>query len=132
MMQAAKLNELHLEPASVRALVRFMVYAEPYSDATMRLLRRIHKDKNHPKTLIEVVAVTRLLMQRDKELHSLCQFTAPLYIRSDYLDFHTAAKKEVQHLLSLPFPLYFTLLTSLSIHIVAYIVLRSSCLSIII
>lgn len=97
MMRAAYLCGTHLEPASVRNLLQFMVLIEPWSEPTMKLMRRVFKDKTHPKTKIECIAASHVIMMRDEEIKKLCKFSLPKYSRDDYLIYYPKAPKEVRH-----------------------------------
>ena len=100
MMRAAYLCGTHLDPASVRNLLQFMVLIEPWSEPTMKLMRRVHKDKSHPKTKVECIAASHVIMMRDEEIKKLCRFSLPKYTRDDYLIYFPNAKKEVSHSVS--------------------------------
>ena len=66
----------------------------------MKLMRRVHKDKSHPKTKVECIAASHVIMMRDEEIKKLCRFSLPKYTRDDYLIYFPNAKKEVSHSVS--------------------------------
>lgn len=79
---------VELEPSTIRTLLRFLVFTQPKSDITWKILRRLYRDKSMEICHIECVAITSLVLRRlppNAANYEAFSLSKPMYRSPHYL-----------------------------------------------
>jgi len=74
-----------LQHSTMRTILRFLVVTEPFSDTSWKLIRKIYKSKEYEICHIEVIALTKVILNRVANYKGVFSLLLPLYKYENYL-----------------------------------------------
>jgi hypothetical protein len=88
--------QVDMDESSMRTLLRFLVYTDPDTELTQRILRRVHRDRSIQVSHIECISLTSVMMRRVPEMQQgqgegRIFLARPLYKSPNYLFVYPAA-----------------------------------------